>query len=284
MVMPLPERQADMENELIKMAEQLRETEREIFEAIAESNAEALAEQLERYVSLKKQIKLAMIETATLTIPGSEHREVRALLQKLKLGEPLPLEAAFAGTDAERFFRDDFDMDNDEVWDLGSDIFYSWFSHHEYVEGLYNAGTLIAAAGRLPRRLSSFIHEMRQCFVFQQYLAVYSLCRTILELAVREHFRNNDLHDPNSESRIRVEDRIERDRHRRRYVEDYDPDLNGMIMMLTLLPQYKQIKDQLHGIRAETNFLIHGRKDVCKEEAAAMMKQTLQTIHNLYEA
>ena len=270
-----------MEEKLIQMAEQLRQAERKLVEALIDNNSEAFAERLELYLNLKKQIKLAMIETSVVAIPGTENREARELLQKLKLGEPLTLEAAFAGTDAEKYFRDELEWH--EIEDLGFDIFYSWFSHYEYVEGLYNAGALIAAAGRLPSRLSSFIHELRHCLVFQQYIAVYSLCRTVLELAVREHFKRQELHDPNSENRIKVEELIERDRHRRRYVEDYDPDLYGMILMLTLLRPFKHFKNRLHHIRAETSFLIHGNREVGIGEASEMMKETLQVIHEMYE-
>ncbi|MFC1556954.1 hypothetical protein ACFL6I_19655 [candidate division KSB1 bacterium] len=83
----------------------------------------------------------------------------------------------------EEYFLDE--LAESEIEQLGLDLFYSWFSHYEYIEGFCSIGTLILEKGKIPDYLAHFLDEARICYAFQQYSAVYSLCRTILEITVR---------------------------------------------------------------------------------------------------
>src|SRR5690606_1002874 len=140
--------------------------------------------------------------------------------------------------------------------------FYSWYSHFEYVEGLFRMGSLIAGVGDLPRELGGFIHEMRQCFVFQQYRAVYALCRTAVEVSVRDVYLRRGLANPYSSAFGRVERYVEehypnlRDR-----VRKFSPSLFDMMNVLEMDPAFEPLGDALHSVRRTTNSLIHGNRD-----------------------
>lgn len=114
-----------------------------------------------------------------INLPDINDKFAKEILHKISQGEALPAERAFQGSVLEEYFVDE--LHENEIEQLGSDLFYSWFSHYEYIEGLYNIGSLILSIGKIPENLVHFIHEARNCYAFQQYSAVYSLCRTILD-------------------------------------------------------------------------------------------------------
>ena len=271
--------------ELISKVARLKELEESFGHALKKVKEDArLLDQawghLGEWIRVKKQIRLATLETSVLLIPGSVNKEARTIIQKIKLGEKLPLEKIFNGTALEELFEDE--LSDDEIDSLESDVFYSWFSGYDYVRDLYCVGTLIAGVGELPSSLSLFVDELRQCYVFQRYLAVYALCRTVIEITARDIYKKNDLDDPKSENRIRVKELILRTHPKFRF-PDSAPTLYQMIKMLTSLHPYERMGDRLHNIRKKTNPLVHGNRDVGGVKPAEIMRETLQAVHDLYE-
>lgn len=235
---------------------------------------------LDEWIRVRKQIRLATLETPVLSIPGPVNKEARTIIQKIKLGEKLPLEKIFNGTALEELFEDE--LSDDEIDSLESDVFYSWFSGYDYVRDLYGVGTLIAGVGELPSSLSLFVDELRQCYVFQRYLAIYALCRTVIEITIQDIYKKNDLDDPKSENRIRVKALILQTDPNFQF-PDSAPTLYQMIKMLTSLRSYKLMGDRLHNIRKKTNSLVHGNRDIGGVKPAEIMRETLQAVHDLYE-
>jgi len=230
--------------------------------------------------NVKKQIRLATLETSVSCIPGSENKEIRTIIQKINLDEKLPFEKIFTGTVFERLFETE--LNNDEICDLESDVFYSWFSGYDYVKELYNVGTLIAGVGNLPSHLSAFVDEMRVCYVFQRYLAVYTLCRAVIEISIRDLYKKNNLNDKKSVNYCQVKKLISRN-SRKFKVKPCDPTLYQMIEMLTTLNSYKHLADKLHDIRKNTNHIVHGDIDAQGYKPMEIIKKTLQLVHDLYE-
>ncbi|MCK5739276.1 hypothetical protein KAH55_08845, partial [bacterium] len=62
---------------------------------------------------------------------------------------------------------------------------YPWFGPTEYIERLIEIGILILDID-IPTELNFILQETRQCYAFEQHIAVYSLCRTFLESAMRD--------------------------------------------------------------------------------------------------
>ncbi|MBC8391794.1 MAG: hypothetical protein H8E17_04410 [Deltaproteobacteria bacterium] len=232
------------------------------------------------WITVKKQIRLATLETSVSCIPGSENKEIRAIIQKINLGEKLPFEKIFNGTVLEELFETE--LNDDEISGLESDVFYSWFSGYNYVKDLYNVGTLIAGVGDLPSHLSIFVDELRECYVFQRYLAVYTLCRAVIEISMLDLYKKNNLDDQKSVNYCQVKKLILQDDPKFRF-PIHDPTLYKMIKMLTTLHSYEHLTDTLDNIRKETNPIVHGDIDVHGYKPMEIIRKTLQVVHDLYE-
>jgi hypothetical protein len=180
-------------DELISKVDRLKELEKSFSHSLNEVKEEVCMldkamRHLAEWIRVKKQIRLATLETSVLLIPGLVNKEARTIIQKINMGEKLPFEEIFNGTVFEELFETE--LNDDEIGCLESDVFYSWFSGYDYVRELYSVGTLIAGVGDLPGSLSMFVDELRLCYVFQRYLAVYALCRAVLEISVRDIYKN----------------------------------------------------------------------------------------------
>lgn len=187
--------------ELISNVNRLKELEQSFRYSInkIEEGGSALGQAMEHlaeWIRIKKQIRFASLATSLFCVPGSENEEVRTIIQKINLGEKLPFEKIFSGTEFEELF--DAELNDDEINRLESDMFYSWFSGYDYVKELYSVGALIAGVGDLPSSLSAFVDELRLCYVFQRYLAIYALCRAVLEITILDLYRQHNLNDPES--------------------------------------------------------------------------------------
>lgn len=277
--------------ELISKVYRLKELEESFSHYLNETNDdnsafEQAAKCLSEWGGVKKQIRLATYDTSVSCIPGSENIEARKIIQKINLGEKLPFEIIFAGTVFEKIL--DTELRDDEINSLESDLFYSWFSGYDFVKELYSVGTLIAGAGDLPNSLSKFIDELRLCYVFQRYLAVYALCRTVLDITMRDVYDKNDLNNQKSNNYRQAKNSISQadkylPREKRFRFPKKDPTLYQMIKMLTTLDPYRHIESTLNDIREKTNPLVHGNIGVHKSKPMEMIRSTLQSIHELYE-
>ncbi len=176
------------EGELIQSAFELQNIDRAVVRAVVEWNPEQLTELVEKFSLLKTKIKLSMISTSVLKVHDPVAQDI---LQKISLSEPfqtdIVLKAISGETADARGFKN---LSEEELWDLGDKHFYSWFSHYEYVKELFYIGALIVGIS-VPEALRCYVEEARRCYAFQQYNGVYSLCRTILEAAVRHTCQRN---------------------------------------------------------------------------------------------
>ncbi len=251
--------------DLLSKALQLKELDKLVIKSVVEWNIEQLAKYVEEYRELKKAIKTSLLENPLINLPDVRDTYAREILQKISRGETLPAERAFQGSILEEYFIDE--LDDIEIEQLGSELFFSWISHYEYVEALYDIGSLILAAGKIPEYLAHFLDEARKCYAFQQYSAVYSLCRTMLEITVRHVCVKHKL----------IEDKSQKVKP----LEYFEPNLAIMIREICNIPIYKPLKERLDGIRRKSNFLIHGNKTVSEIEAKEMLRETLRVIQEI---
>ena len=77
------------------------------------------------------------------------------------------------------------EFDNAELEELGSELFYSWYSHYEYVTGLAELRPLILR-GAAPESVTRLVRQVKDCYAFQQYDAAFGLCCTLLEASIRD--------------------------------------------------------------------------------------------------
>jgi len=82
----------------------------------------------------------------------------------------------------EEEIKPEFSREREE--ELESNLFYSRFNGLDYVYGIINTGTIIIKNLTLPKELEPLIYELRQCIIFQNYLAAGVMLRTVADVAV----------------------------------------------------------------------------------------------------
>lgn len=255
-------------NDVIQKASRLKELDRLIIKAVADCDIEQLSKHIVEYNGLKKHIRTYALENPIVNLQEIADSDVRFVIQKIISGDPSPTEKALSGSLIGEFLKGE--LDEQDIEDLGSDLFYSWFSHQEYLQGLYEIGALTLSCGSIPENLSRFVDEARSCYAFQQFNAVFSLCRTILEICIKDIATACGI--------------LPVDLHNVRHIASRLPDLYDLINQLCYqFPAFSRIQDQLHGVRRRTNSIIHGNRLVKRDEAKNTLKETLSVIHELYE-
>jgi len=233
-----------------------------IVKAVAESNLSSLQEILPKYLETKKHLKIRLLESPTQKI---NDKEAIVILQRLAHGVTLPADNVIAALEKNLGVQGDLTtLDEDEIESLGRDLFYSWFSHYEYIEGLYEIGSLVVSIS-VPDHLRRFVNEAKNSFAFQQYNAVFSLCRTILESSVRDiYYRRHSI----SSQKSKVFPIEEKDQWSKLLKNTVDEG---------------QLREQIADLYGKLSPLIHGRKVVSKAEAKEAFESTLRAVHALYD-
>ena len=95
-----------------------------------EGDVDTFGTALSEYMELRKSLKTLLLEESTATIEDVNAAET---LRKISSDDKLPsdkifdLLAADVGEDISNYEFDDVEVD-----ELGSEMYYSWYSHHEY--------------------------------------------------------------------------------------------------------------------------------------------------------
>ena len=248
-----------VENKMKEDALRLAELDRLVVRAFMESNFDGLTNFIVEFVNLRKMLKKQLMDLPVIEIQNKKAQEI---LRRLSVGDKLPSEELIQVLedrigDNERLE----DLDPGEIEDLGNTLFYSWYSHFEYIEGLNEIGSLVLGI-HTPKSMEDFVREAKNCYAFQQYNAMYALCRTIIESSVRDICFKRRLF-PKRITNVR-------------YIDEYRwCDLRDKVSS-------GQLNRQLKDIYRKTSSLIHGRKSVEKEEARDIFIETLKVVHDLY--
>ena len=253
------ERNTDME----KNALRLQEVNRLAVKATIEGALVDLFTLLDEFKNLKKSIKIFLIDTA---VPKVDNKKAQMIFKQI-VSEHV-FEADKMIVNIENITGTDLNVDQltpDETEQLESDLFYSWFSGYEYVNALYEIGSLILTIS-VPKILEDFVREARSCFAFQQYNALYSLCRTIIEVAIRDICTRKGFIKAKDDNVI--------------IFEQYQKDnISQLINKITRGRLRFKIKDIYYG---KTSFLIHGHKTATRIEAKSIFRETMTSIQELY--
>lgn len=246
-----------LQDDLLELAAR----DRRVIRAFMESDWEGLKTALNEYQALRRDIRVRLLDQTTVSISDPD---AVALLQKITTGEGLPTDKflqhlhSVSGSNQtlEEFGDDDFEA-------LGSELFYSWFSHYEYIRGLAELRPLVVS-GAVGETVSRLIRVVKDCYAFQQYDAAYSLCRTALEASIRDICVRRQLFSDLGENVVLFE--------RFNWSQLRDKVSSG------------ELRQRLSALYADLSAVLHGRRTVPKDEARLAFENTLQTIEQLYAA
>ena len=238
---------------------QLAELDRRLIRAVVEVDLKTFSSSFAAYQGLRKGLRTRLLDEPVASITDPEAAEV---LRKVTTGEGLrsdkvierlsaPLEEGGASQE----------FDDQELRQIGSDLFYSWFSHHEYIAGLAELRPLIVR-GSVAETVSRLVRQVKDCYAFQQYDAAYCLCRTVIEASVRDICVRRQLF----------------------------PDVGDNVVLFEEF-KWSQLRDRvstgplrerLKTLYSELCALLHARKTVTREEARRAFEETLQVVEELY--
>jgi hypothetical protein len=232
-----------------------------VMRAVDERDWETLKPALIEYQSLRKSIRTRLLDQSVASV---DHADAVNLLRKITTGDGLPTDrlikhlAAMSDSDQlpEEFCEAELDT-------LGSDLFYSWFSHIEYVTSLAELRPLVVRSS-VGESVSRLLRQVKNCYAFQQYEASYSLCRTVIEASIRDICVRCLLFPTLGENVILFE--------KFNWSQLRDKVSSG------------SLRERLILIYSELSTVLHGRKRVSKAEARRAFEDTLHIVEELYVA
>lgn len=213
------------------------------------------------FLKFKDRIKSVVASHSAIEI---DHPDARQMLQELSSGKKfiadrvVEIGAEISGEEIDI----ETIMDHDVLESLVSDELYSWFDPYGYIKELIRIGSMVTGVS-VPKILKRFLDDARQCYAFQQYNGVYSLCRTILEASMRDVGLRSG--------------KIQRPANDRDFYKEYPPrKLINSVSRGTL-------RRRVHDLYSDLSSLIHGYRTVDKDTAKSTLKETLKIVQQLYE-
>ncbi len=237
----------------------LAELDRKVVRSLLEGDTDELGRALGAYMELRKVLKARLLDESAIPVANAD---AAAVLRKISTGDGLPSDkvierlAAQTGEDIEAF-----EFDGEEIEQLGSDLFYSWFSHHDYIRGLADLRPLILRVA-VPESVSQLVGQVKGCYAFQQYDAAYALCRMVIEASVRDICVQRRLF-PNLGDNVALFEKF-------RWCDLRDRVSSG------------PLRERLRKLYADLSAVVHSRKSVSQKEARVAFEETLQVVEQLY--
>lgn len=252
---PLKAADMSLQDDLLALAA----LDRRVIRAVIETDWEGVKAALTEYQLLRKNIRTRLLDQPVASI---EDADAVVLLRKVTTGESLPTDKVIKHlTSAPGSSQASDEFGDDELETLGSDLFYSWFSHYEYITGLAELRPLVVG-GSVGEGVSRLVRQVKDCYAFQQYEAAYSLCRTVIEASIRDICVRRQLF----------------------------PDLGENVVLFERF-SWKQLRDkvaagllreQLSSLYSDLSAVLHGWRNVSKDEARRAFEDTLHVVEQLY--
>lgn len=250
--------EAKLKRDLNNLAEMRSKVLNEIFQDHDETDFNQLVYE---YGALKAEILLKL--TAPYKVPQIADPALRCELKTfLKDGDAFITNLKRDGFNKEtiksfeKLLQPQFE--DERLEEIAQDLFLVWFNQYDYVYGLLDTATIIIKNIDFPDKLHSLINEVRQCVVFQNYLAAGIMLRTITEVAV------NDILQKNFES-----------------LDEYD--LSEKLAYLKEEPGFTMPASILDAYRRDLNKYVHGERIMSKDQLQGYLEIVLDQIQELYE-
>ena len=235
----------------------LRELDQQLVRAVREGDIDAFRTVPVAYVELLESLKTALLDKTAISVADIDAAEV---LRKIGSGEGLLSDTIIARLRCVDPSPDDYS--EEELWELGSELFYSWYSHSEYVTALAQLRPLILYSAA-SEDVSRLVWKAKQCYAFLQYDAVCALCRALLEASSRDICVRCELFPGRNEDDVRY----------------------GQVSWRELQEEVScgRLRNKLKGLYGRLSVVVHGRQRVNADRAREMFGETLEVIEQLYD-
>ena len=238
----------------------LAELDRQVAQTLVDGNIEGFRHALGEYLTLKTNLKQRMLDESTISIIDAEAREVLR-----KIGRNDSFRSDKAVERIENLNDDDRaaqELDDADIERLGSDLFYSWYSHYEYLSALGELRPLILGC-QTSESVMRLAEQIKRCYSFQQYDAAFGLCRTMLEASIRDICVRRELFRDRNDNAVLFE--------RLNWADLRNKVSSG------------RLNAELKDLYARLSKVLHARSTVAADEAREVFLETLSVIEELYE-
>ena len=262
-------------NALLKLEKEAEASLKAAMKADSEQATELFRKVLELAIEqrdVKKNIKTILIDYSVAKIHDPVAKETLRKVQQDypfftdRLSESLRRSPSEKENEGENSGLDFYFL-NDELTladcDPLVDTFYSWMDPYTYLNGLYDIGALIVDTS-VPPLLVEFLREARDCYALEQNNAVFSLCRTVIEIAAKNRYERLGL------GKRDLVNSPDQDRNYGRYY--IDQSTSG------------ELRTRAQNEYIAACEIVHGERMVGKDEAREMLKRTLSLVQDLCEA
>lgn len=239
----------------------LAELDQHVVRALIECDTEEFCHALHAYEELRKNLKNQLLDKSVISVRDLEASEI---LRKIADGDGLRSDEVIRQLSA---LRDDEptteELDDVDIEELGSNLFYSWYSHHEYVTALAELRPLILQCDT-SESVKRLVGQVKQCYAFQQYDATYGLCRTLLEASIRDICVRRNLFATLSENDVLCE--------------------KLSWSKLRNVVSSGRLNEKLKALYERLCVVVHARNAAGAIDARETFQETLLLIEELYEA
>jgi hypothetical protein len=225
------------------------------------SEGEISDELVHEYRSLKAEVLLQL--TGTKTVPTITDPALRSELKDfLKDGDEFITRLKRAGVDKklikgfEDLFEPEFGLQRED--EVAEEVFLSWFSQYDYVRRMLDTATIVIKNIDFPEKLHALINEVRQCVIFQNYLAAGIILRTIAEVAVDDILEKN-------------------------YDLQTNQDLSGKMDFLEHKSRFSIPAGVLDSYRRDLNGFVHGNEIMDRDKIYFYLETVLNQVQKMYE-
>lgn len=258
-VIPADEWRKRVRSALIQNASALIEIDRNIVKAIVESSFENLPALISEFREKKIEVQKALIELGVVEDADDSEKELLIRVQR-KFPTDIVIEQweRSAGEEASSY-----EFSDEEVDELGQDLFYTWISHYDYIRNVFKLNTLILRT-KIPEGLRGYIFEARDCFALQQYNAAVSMCRTILEGAARDLCVKKGFLEPFGGNLININPK----------------DVFNQLIRKVSSGKLKRRAFRIY--YGDACPIVHGDRSMSADEALRVLRETMDLVQELY--
>jgi hypothetical protein len=251
---------------LTEGAKELKDLDKEILKDIIELRHEQIFGHIEQFTEKRQALRKDLLHFSSYTIENQETREIiDKVLDCHEFNADQVLKSLLAQTgktDIEKTVEEFNALSNEDLVDLAHEHFYSWIGPVGIAERLYEMGALVLSA-QPPANLKKYVTEALWCYALEQYLAVYSLCRTILEISIRELGQEIGKL-PKDKGNLKPK------------ILRVFQDMKRLVVPIEMVKEVDEIYLPACG-------LVHGTATVGPKEAKEMLRKTLKCVQRLYE-
>jgi hypothetical protein len=244
--------------ELIRDASALIEADRLVVKAVVESDFENLPALISEFREKKIRVQSGLSQFPVVEGVDDSARELLARVQR-KFPTDSVIEELEGRAGQEGSF---YELSDEEAWELGSNLLYSWISHYEYVRNIFKVNTLILRAA-IPPSLRQYIFEARNCFALEQHNAVISMCRTILEAAAKDLCEKKGFFKTHGEKVTKISPEV----------------FNQLIRAISSGKLKKRARKIYY---QDACPVVHGDRLVNADEALRVLRETTEVVQELY--